>query len=60
MLSDCTTQTVTLPLRGVCCRSVGQGYGEQLVTTALAAHLMEELLAGNLDIVAVKSVCAQN
>ena len=30
------------------------------MTTALAAHLMEELLAGNLDIVAVKSVCAQN
>ena len=29
------------------------------MTTASAAPLMEELLAGNLDIVAVKSVCAQ-
>ena len=56
MISDCTTQMVTPPLRGVCCRSVCQAYGEQLVTTALAAHLMEELLVDNLDIVEAKLV----
>ena len=54
MLSDCTTQMVTPPLRGVCCRSVGQAYGEQLVTTGLAATMMEKLLVDNLDIVEVK------
>ena len=59
MLSGCTTQMVTPPLRGVCCRSVCQAYGEQFVTTALAAPLMEELLVDNLDIVEAKLVSAQ-
>ena len=58
ILSDCTTQMVTPPLRGVCCRSVCQAYGEQLVTTAFTATMMEKLLVDNLDIVAVYSVCA--
>ena len=48
---------VTPPLRGVCCRSVGQAYGEQFVTGALAAS-MEELLVDNLDIVEAKLVSA--
>ena len=47
---------VTPPLKGVCCRSVCQAHGEQFVTTALAAPLMEELLVDNLDIVEAKLV----
>ena len=58
MLSGCTMHVVTPPLREACCRSVNQADGEQFVTTALAAPLMEELLVDNLAIVAVKSVCA--
>ena len=56
ILSGCTTQMVTPPLRGVCCRSVCQAYGEQLVTSAFTAMMMEVLLVDNLDIMEAKSV----
>ena len=58
MLSDCTTQMVTSPLRGVCCRSVGQAHGRQFVTSALAVPMKEKLLVDNLDIVEAKLVSA--
>ena len=58
MLFGCTMHVVTPPLTEVCCKSANQADGEQFVTTTLPAPLMEELLVNNLDMVAVKSVCA--